>query len=265
MKIKHLKTFILSLFIIVLGVAFISATNSFAAKSKKKHSSSQKTVIHIPPEVVDALKESNIESAIRYLRIEAGSPRSKYLLREMQRVSDYNNKADKFMKRNFKVLYNVGVAYHNLCLFLKSNHIENKKFFKKAERFYLKSAKIKSPSKKAKTRLTLAALYHSAGETKKAEKMFSKADPDLINDAFMRNETLALYYASQGDANSSIATLKKAYKIKPDLTRFWLGISDDFQTISTDQSFQKLLKEWKVEILNRGTASYSSANKKIVY
>ncbi|MBI2092502.1 MAG: hypothetical protein HYT75_05890, partial [Deltaproteobacteria bacterium] len=91
-----------------------------------------------PDEAIKALSASDLDEAIRVLRPEPPSSRSLYLLREIQRIVLYNKnkKAPKLDRHQF--YQNIGVAYHNLFLFLKKHEITNENFYKMAIKFYKK-------------------------------------------------------------------------------------------------------------------------------
>lgn len=261
---RHVSPFII-LLVGILTLAFLLSPATSEAKKKraKRKAPVQEVTVHIPVEVVEALKISALDDAIRGMRLEATSPRSKYLLREMEEIVHFEN-AEKAEQKNGQYLYNVGVAYNNLYLFLKGEGMNNEDFFKKAVDFYKKAMSRSSPSRKNSTMLTLAAIYASAGDTKNAQKFFKKADLEFCRDEFRKFETIALYYASMGDIDKALENLKLAYKVNPGYLKFWLGISDDFNQISDDKKFQALLKKWDVKPLDRGTSVYSPENEEIV-
>lgn len=261
-KNKILSLAFLFLLISTLSLNLTLNHNAYAARKKLKPV--QKAAAYIPVEVIDSLKISDLDGAIRNIRMEATSPRSKYLLREMQRIETFEQGGKKSSK-DHRYLFNVGVAYHNLYLFLKGYEIENEDFFKKALKYYKMAYRTKSPSRKNNINLTMAALYASAGDTKRAKKLFGKIDKDCFQDQFRKFEGLALYYSAVGDVENAIPNLESAYSLNPEHTKFWLGISDDFNQICDDQRFQSLLKKWAVKPLDRGHSTYSPKTKELVH
>lgn len=258
---------IFSAVVIILTICFIFEASSIAAKKKssKKATAPEAPIVYIPVEVTDALQISDIKEAIRNMRMEAHSPRSKYLLQEMQRIVDYQSLKKGRTAKNDRLLYNVGAAYHNLYLFLKNQGIENNDFYKNAENFYLKAMKSRDASRKNHVTITLAALYAAGGDTKKAEKTFEKVDESEIEGHFVKKETLALYYAAIGDTDKALPYIEESYRINADYTKFWLGVSDDFYSLKDNEQFQKLLKDWKVERLDRSSEAKSPEVKHLVH
>lgn len=252
MEIRKNRSICMLIAIMMLGLVPGSST---AAASKKT------TTIHIPVEVIDSLKESDIDGAIRNMRLEAVSPRSEYLLRQMQRIDKYEKDGTRGSGQNHRHFFNIGVAYHNLYLFLKGYNIDNETFFKNALKYYKSASRTKSPSKKNNVLLTMAALYAAHGDEKKAEKLFKKVDQTLYENQFHKYESFALFYSARGDADNAIINLKSAYDISPEHTTFWLGISDDFVQIYNNEQFKALLEKWKVKPLNRGPQSFSTRDK----
>ncbi len=112
----------------------------------------------IPIEAVEALAKGNVDEATRMLRTESPSSRSLYLLAEMKRILDYekDKKPPKFERHEF--YQNLGIAYHNLFLFLKRNGMTNKEFYKEALKFYKKAGKSRAYSEKYEAQLLTAAL-----------------------------------------------------------------------------------------------------------
>lgn len=258
---KTMKNMIPAILVIVTICSLVLISKSSdAAKTRE----TVQRPDYIPVEVIEALKVSDVNGAVRVMRMEATNERSKYLLREMQRIDSENIK--KISRHNHRELFNVGVAYHNLYLLLKGYGVENDDLFKKAMKYYKLAYKTQSPSRKNNIDITMAALLAAHGDKDKAEKLFSKTDLNNFPSLFRKYEGLALYYSANGDTANAIANIEAAYKTNPDYTKFWLGVSDDFNPIYNDEDFQGLLKKWEIRPISRGSSSpYTSKEKNVVY
>jgi len=234
------------------------------AARKKLPSKEMLSDHYFPVEVVESIREDDILGAIRGLRMEANSPRRQFILRELQRIDQFETKASKATKKNHRNLFNIGVAYHNLYLFLQANGTSSEAVYKDALKYYKRASKSKLPARKNNVMLMMAALYASKGDIKKSDKAFEKIDFSAFEDEYQKSEGLALYYSARGDVANAIENLKQAHKLKPEQTTFWLAVSDDFVGISSDKEFQALLRKWKVKRLAQGTP-YTWKNKKLVY
>lgn len=229
-------------------LALIFPSSSLYAKQKG-------TLIHIPVETIEALKATNLNEAARTLRMEAFSPISKFILRQIEGAILIEKTSG---KRNltYSKLYNAGAAYHNLLLFLKRHDFESKPFFKKALKYYNMAEKKVPADKSARLNVIIAALYGDIGKTDKAKKLFGKIKFDFSKINFRYYETIALYYASINDAENAVINLQEAYKSRPQMIKFWLGITDDFVTIENAPEYQQLIKKWKIERLDKGSPNY---------
>lgn len=239
--------------IIIVVLIATASDNASAAKRGSKQAVSPAVVTHIPVEVIDSLKANDLSGAIRNIRMEATTPRSQYILTQMQSVESLEKGSKGVSGKDYRQLFNVGVAYHNLFLFLNGYGINNEYFFKQAVKYYKKAYKSSSPSRKSITALTMAALYAANNDIKKAQNLYKKTDIELITDQFRKYETLALYYSAMNDVDNTIINLELAHNLKPDYTKFWLGISDDFIQVSNNEEFKKLLNKWKVVQPIRGS------------
>lgn len=199
----------------------------------------------IPIEVVEALSKDDIDGATRTLRTESPSSRSLYLLAEMRRILDYekDNKPPKFEKHEF--YQNLGIAYHNLFLFLKRNGVTNKELYKEALKFYKKAGKSRSYSERYEAKLLTAALMASNGEVDRAGKLFGEIDTSIITDNYRGWTYLATFYAALGNEEKTIESLKQAYTMNPEKINLWVAICDDFASMKHEPAFVKMTSEWK--------------------
>gem|GEM_PF-3254821 len=199
---------------------------------------------YIPPEVVQALKNSDVDGAIRAIRLDANTPRLKYLLNELVRVEKGEGAFKRLTPREF---FNLCVGYHNIYLFLKGMGEEGLPFFKKADSCYQKVSKKRGADERVIIGILRSALYHAAGNHQKAEEIFAKLDISGLEDSFRKYEALAHYFAAKGDVDGVVSNLRLAYAIRPDAILSWVVVSDDFTNVSSDPKFSALIEEWKKE------------------
>jgi len=209
-------------------------------------------VIHIPIETTEALKKDDIAAAIRNLRLVATSEQSKYLLRQMEEIKTYEMDKSKLKKKEYLRILNVGIAYNNLFLFVKSQGETSNKLFNKTLKFFKKANKASSPFMKNRIKLLTASLYASTGDLKKAETYFKKVALSTFKNEFQRNTNLAHYYSAIGNTLQAMTHLEMAYKERPKFVKLWLGISDDFENIDETEEYQSFIKKHRIKRLNRG-------------
>lgn len=199
----------------------------------------------VPIEVVEAIAKGDIDGATRTLRTESPSSRSLYLLAEMKRILDYekDKKPPKFERHEF--YQNLGIAYHNLFLFLKRNGMANKEFYKEAIKFYKKAGKSRAYSEKYEAQLLTAALKAANGEVDEANKLFVGIDTSIIMDNYRGYSYLATFYAAVGNEKETIEALKQAYAMNPDKIKLWVAICDDFASMRHEPAFVKMVSDWK--------------------
>lgn len=195
--------------------------------------------------VVDALSTGNMSAAILVMRDEPDSPKLFSLIRAATRIVtfDMNQKVEK--TEVHQTFQNIGIAYHNLYLFLKSKGIEQKEFYREALRLYRKGKGAGTPMHKADCQLLEAALLAAGGEREKAARLFAKIDDAQTRGDFESMEYLAAYYAAAGNVEGAIAAMDAAHRLNPDATLTWLAVGDDFTAIADDPQFKALLVTWK--------------------
>jgi tetratricopeptide (TPR) repeat protein len=199
----------------------------------------------IPIEVVEALTKGDIGEATRIFRTESPSSRSLYLLAEMKRILNHekDKKPPKFERHEY--YQNLGIAYHNLFLFLKRNGTNNEEFYKKALKFYKKAGKSKAFSERYEAKLLTAALKAANGETDEADKLFGELDTSIITDTYRGYSYLATFYSAIGNQEMAIEALEKAYAMNPGKVKLWVAICDDFASIRHEPGFIKMTDGWK--------------------
>lgn len=196
---------------------------------------------------VDALAVGDLSTALLSMREERDSPKLFYLAHQASRLLNYqmNKKIEK--AEAHKTYQNIGIAYHNLYLFLKTKGIDQSTYRKEAQKFYKKARKASTPFHKVECNLLEASLLAATGEHTKAEKIYSKIDEQSLRGDFESMEYLAAYHAAQGNVSEVLAALDTAYRLNPDATLTWLAIGDDFHSIADDPQFQALLVTWKAQ------------------
>lgn len=199
----------------------------------------------IPIELVETIAKGNVDEASRMLRTEAPSSRSLYLLAEMKRILDFENgnRPAKYEKHRF--YQNLGIAYHNLFLFLRRNGMANKEFYDNAIKFYKKSGKSRAFSEKYESQLLTAAIMAANGEIDAAEKLFGGIDTSIITDNDRGYAYIATFYAAVENVEKTIESLKQAYIMNPGQIKLWASICDDFASMKSNPDFVRMVSEWK--------------------
>lgn len=201
--------------------------------------------IQVPQSVIDALSSGDLNGSIIAMREVPQSPKLLYLTREVARITSFEMKPKVKEANAHKILQNVGIAYHNLYLFLKTRGVFQKDFFEKAMNSYKKARGRGTSLHKADCDVLMAALYASSGDIEKGKKIFSKIDETSMRSDFESAEYLAAYHAAAGNIDSALLALEAAHRINPDAILTWLAVGDDFANIATDPAYQSLLVSWK--------------------
>lgn len=253
MKIKNLiiMTAVSFCLILALGAGQASARSKKKARKPAPQKQEQKEEVKneadakISADVVDALARGSLNEAAIELRELPSSAKSLYLLREVTRIVMYDNSKKRPKGTDPHQFYqNLGVANHNVFLFLKANGVSNEDYCDNAVKFYKRSRGYATPQHKYETDILTAAVLLSKGETDKAEKIMAKIDKSKLGADFQTEEYLATYYAAKGDSDSAIDALRAAHKERPDIITTWLAVGDDFHLIKNDPQFQAMLDDW---------------------
>jgi tetratricopeptide (TPR) repeat protein len=214
-------------------------------KQEQKEEVKKEVDAKISQDVIDALARGSLNEAAIELRELPSSAKSLYLMREVTRIVMHDNSKRRPKGTDPHQFYqNLGVANHNIFLFLKSNEITNEDYFENAVKFYKKARGYATPQHKHETDILTAAVLVSNGENDKAEKIMAKIDKSKLGADFQTEEYLATYYAAKGDSDPAIEALRAAHKERPDIITTWLAVGDDFHLIKNDARFQALLNEW---------------------
>lgn len=234
-----------------LAIFFTAGSADAAKKKKTAVASHAEDVVEkedvVPQTVVDLLSEADLEGALLTLRDADNNPKTKFLMRELTRLSKFEVEGVKSKSKAdvHSEYQNVAISYHNLYLFLKSRSIEQEDFYNAALKYYNKAKGSGSPLHKEECNLLTAALYADEGETEKAEKLFSKIDVDLLRGDFESMEYLAAYYAAVGDAEGAMEIIQDAFILSPERTIAWLRIGDDFYSLKSLPEFALLVDKLK--------------------
>lgn len=206
----------------------------------------------IPGAVVTLLAEGEVAAAVRRLYLEPASVRGMMLIREMERIGEAQAGVKPTPGDEHHYYLNLGVAYHNLILFLKNHGAMNKKFVGKALQAYGKARREVRGAHQFEADLLTAALAASVGKTRDAERRMAKVKVDEVSKEFSGLTALISYYAAIGDVPKTIAALQQAQALdSAKQLKTWVQIGDDFQPLKNDPAFQDLLVEWTVA---KGTA-----------
>jgi len=237
---------------LVAIIAFSLTAAEAQAKKKKSGKKPSATVSksvprEIPQSIVQSMADGDLSSAVIALREEPPSPKVNYLIRTATAVvlSQIGEKpAHSDEHQHFQ---NLGIAYHNLFLFLKARGIANSEYFDSAVKNYKKARRAGTVLHKAECDLLTAAILAANGNREKAQKMFEKIDEFMLRADFESTEYLAAYYAAMGDAPKTSDALKRAFDINPSATLAWIEVGDDFHEIESDPSYKELLASFSKE------------------
>ncbi len=232
--------------IISFCICAVSLAQTCWAKTKQPEN-----ISHIRPEAIKSLADNNLKQAASVLREQQPSDKSIYLLREINTIVMHNS-YDYRPKRydSYEFYKSVGIAYHNLFLFLKTKGIFQKEFQKKARKFYKRSRRFAGPLDKPEVNILMAALWAARKKAKhqhKAERLINKVDLSKLKYDYQIQECLAAYYAAQRNVAKTIKALRKAYPGRTKTLLQWIYVGDDFYFIKADPRFKALLNEWNYE------------------
>lgn len=222
----------------------MKATPTPALLSQPKH---MPLTSEIPMTIATLLADGEIDAAARRLYMEPASVKNIMLIREMERTVEAQNQRKITGKDEVHRYYlNLGIAYHNLALFLKSKGLESKKFIQKARANYVK-AKTADKRHRGEVEVLSAALEMMQGNRKGAATHFAKLvnTQDLLA-TYHGSTYLATYYAAAADPEKTVAALQNAKQM--DTTGnlpAWAQIGDDFTWVRASAEFQKMLTDWQ--------------------
>jgi tetratricopeptide (TPR) repeat protein len=227
-----------------LIIIFIAITSLPMVSHAAKKAAPSKSAV-ISQVAIDALADNDLNNAAIALLYEQLNDKARFLLRETTRIVRFDMSDEKPPRDEAHSIYqNVAIAYHNLYLFLLSKKIDNTVFYKKALKYYKKAKRSGTPLHRAECDVLTASIIASSGNIKKAEKKFSRVDQGMLRWDFASSEYLATYHAAIGDVDMAIEQIDAAYRINPSLTKAWISITDDFNTIMNDPKFIGMIASW---------------------
>jgi hypothetical protein len=194
----------------------------------------------ITPAVIKMLAEGKVSMAARRLLMEPASTKSLYLIREMQRVGEHETKLTRLKKDDHRAHLNLGIAYHNLFLFLRRHDMTHRRFARRALRLYGKAARVGEGLHRDEAYLLQASLHAAEGNKSRAMRLVhERVDLKLLGLTTRGASYIAGYYAAIGEPKSAVAALRLAagHDQGGTLNR-WLLISDDFENIKKTDEFQ---------------------------
>lgn len=203
-------------------------------------------VSDVPMAIATLLADGEIDAASRRLYMEPASVKNIMLIREIERIMEARNAAKPSKTDAHRYYLNLGIAYHNLALFLKSKGMENRKFVQKAIAAYSK-AKTSEKKHRGEVEVLSAALDMAQGKRKAAATRFSKqVDTQDLLQTYHGSTYLATYYAAAAEADKAVAALQNAkqFDTSGNLVA-WAQIGDDFTWIRNTPEFQAMLTRWK--------------------
>jgi len=228
-------------------LTFVLVSPCLFAKSSKLKSSAFTSDL---TQIISLLKVDDIFGAADILRFSKNiSRKDAYLLHEFSVIEALSSKshAKRFGYDKYKKL---GIAFHNLFLFLKSNGVEQSDFLDAAMHAYRRASHhSKSKYREWDCNILQAALLAASDDVKnqkKSKKVFRKVKSHIVAIADANSvEHLAAYYAAAGDLKDAMRYLKSAFEMSPSRTLSWIEIGDDFFRIAGESDFKQLVASMK--------------------
>lgn len=227
-----------TVFIIIAYITTSIATFNLAEAKKK--ATVKDGVIAL---AVEALSNADLESAANLLQEKSNSKKASYLLREITKILIFENqKKPPAHFGAFERYQNIGIAYHNLLLYLRARDIDQPELAGKALSFYKRAKKFAPKMQRHEVDLLTAALLVMDDKKEMAEKIVRRTNISWMDDDFQIQCNFATYYAAIGDVEKTVGSLQKAHEIKPKTVEGWLETADDFYLIKNDPEFKKGVK-----------------------
>lgn len=208
----------------------------------------------VPRAAAALLAHGDLLAAYQRLQMAPDSLRNRHLMGEIQRVAQHSRGLAKVSDDPGKYYRDLGVAYHNLLLFLQGEAMWNKDFYRKAHRAYAKAARRGATAMaRAEIELLRAAIDMSAGRQKRGLRRFTKrVDPQQLEGRFAGLAALAGYHAAAGSTDDAIAALQGARTLDTkDQLGTWIAIGDDFTPIANTTAFRTFLTPPKATATRR--------------
>lgn len=216
----------------------------------------------LSPDILEHFRRGDIVHAARGLLMEPASEKTLYLLREVQRIGEAQQAAAPKRDEAHRHYLNLGVANHNLHLFLKRHNTPNPQYVRHALAAYAKARKAAAKAERSEVDLLTMALWAASGKEKTAAQKFRRLAAAEFQQTFQGAAYLATYYAAQRDVPHTIEALRLAHGFNAPATRSWLRVSDDFVAIKGEEALQQLFAEWEVLGSPRKAATPAPSPKK---
>lgn len=245
-------------------IALILVTTSFAAATSKHGLSpyghkptpnnpvpallavphNMPTTSSISDKVIHALRDGKVAIATRNLYLEPASAKNLLLLRDLERIGEVESGLRKPEGDLHRYYMNIGIAYHNLYLFLRAYNIDHKTYAKRSRKAYKKARSYSNTKHRSEVDTLWAALDMIQGKAKRGEHRFNKhVDADVLSSYFRGTTYLATYHAARADIQATLTALHNARRFKEhERLSAWLQVSDDFVAFRDDESFQEFVK-----------------------
>lgn len=200
----------------------------------------------LPPDLIEHFAKGDIEHAVRGLLLEPASEKSFYLIREAQRIGEGRTGPRPRPDEAHRYYLNLGVAHHNLYLFVKHQGKTQESYARDALLAYAKARKLAPTPERLEVDLLKAALLASSDKAKAAERIYKKNIREFPRNDFRVITYLATYYAARGDRPATMAALRQAYPMNPMAMKAWLRVSDDFAPFKNEGDWQAMMQEWQI-------------------
>lgn len=194
----------------------------------------------VPRAAAALLAHGDLMAAYQRLQMAPESLRNRHLMGEVQRVAQHSRGLAKVSDDQRKYYRDLGIAYHNLLLFLQGEAMWSKNFYRKAHRAYARATRKSNPVARAEIELLRAAIDMSAGKQKPALRRFTRrVDQQQLEGHFTGLAYLAGYHAAAGSTDDAIAALQRARTLDTkNQLGTWISIGDDFTPITNTTAFR---------------------------
>ncbi|MBI4365213.1 MAG: hypothetical protein HY543_00165, partial [Deltaproteobacteria bacterium] len=200
----------------------------------------------ISPDIVDYLAAGDMTRAARSLFMEPATEKSLYLLRETQRIGEAAHMGRPSRPEARRFYLGLGVANHNVLLFLKRHGRPTARYARAARSAYAKARAAAPKAERAAVDILVAALDAATGKEKAAAKRFAKLPLAAFEKDLRATTYLATYFAAQKDIPHAVTAIAKAHEMSPGAIKSWLRVSDDFHAIQDAPEVKDLFSAWKI-------------------
>jgi len=224
----------------IIFIVLVAFTGELHAKKRRRSKATA-----ISKTTIEMIASGDLAGALKTLGGKRKNAKANHLHRQISRIIAFDTYGYKDKLTAHVDYLNLGIAYHNLYLFLKWKGEDNPKYAESALEYYKKARKRGTSLHKAECNILQAAILASSGDTKGSDKKFKKVKEAIATGDFEATEYLATYYAATSDVEQAVRTLGELFELDPKRTMKWVKTGDDFHTIENDPRFKSLVAAYK--------------------